>query len=495
MTFVNRIKQEGPSLGFKLPYNATVFIALTLLSYPTLVAADSLDEGVQQDSFLLSLAGALGAYDIDVASNLNSREVVRQRIQRPRLGRFPDLPTGSLASSEEIASWEIAYSASELGGVAILIEGTAAAPSEAFIDRWLQSPDEQRLFVTFYADDLGAAEKLADVATDSGHVIDLVFGSDYVTAAAALYATAAQRLAIDSRAARRYRTEVTEIDFLGERVRRKSNSLFVDDGNRGDSSLARREPSVFMKETLGDEFNQSTIEAIIVPGGVALGETARLDFVPRELVFDDEVLILVDEDGANWSLPEIGLADVKALYDFVARSEAINSDAIVDIDADGRVRISSALRDTDVGFAIVHADTQPFEFVSNLRVTKSVIIDIGVNWQQAAEGDLLEFEVDYEVRFLSADNMRIAQTRAALEYEYASQRKNSSYSDSWGRSAGRLDENLDYSGLGQSMAEVATYAGWVGLFRRLHEDEVSFLRGRYEFMKIDKSGQETPSRY
>jgi len=491
----NRISKKNSCLGFRLSVAATNLVAAALLSYPVLVAADVLDEGVQSDSFLLTLADALGAYDIDVTSNLNSREVVRQRIQRPRLGRFPDLPLDRLAGSEEIVSWEGAYGESELGGVALLIDGLAAVSSETFVDRWLQSSGEQRLFVTFYADDLVAAERLADVAVDYGHAVDVLFEPDRVATAAELYATAAQRLAIDSRAARRYRTEVTELEYLGERVRRKSNSLFVDDGNLGDGSLARREPSVFLKETLGDEYNQSTIEAIIVPGGVALGETASLDFVPKELVFRDGELILVDEHGVNWSLPEIRLADAKALFDFVARSEAINSDAIVDIDADGRVRISSALRDTAAGFAIMHADTQPFEFVPNLPVTKSVVIDSGIDWQSLANDNRLQFEVDYEVRFLSADNMRIAQTRVALEYKYHSGRKTSNYSDSWGKYLGRLDENLDYSGLGQSMVEVASYAGWVGLFRRLHEDRLSFLQGRYDFMKIDKVGQKTPVRY
>ena len=473
----------------------TSLVAAALLFYPVLVTADSLDEGVQEDSFLLEIAAALAAYDIDVTSNLNSRDVVRQRIQRPRLGRFPDLPIDSLASSVEIVSWESGYRESELGAVAILIDGLAAESSVAFIDRWLQSSAKQRLLVTFYADDFSVAEKLAEVAADYGHGIEFVFGDYPATAAAELYATAAQRLAIDSRAARKYRTEVTEFEYLGERVRRKSNSLFVDDGNAGDSSLARREPSVFLKESLGDEFNQSTIEAIIVPGGVALGEIARLDIVPTEFIFENGELLLIDEKAMVWKLPEIAMADAKALFDFVARSEAINSDAIVDIDAEGKVRISSALRDTEVGFAIMHADTQPFEFVPNLPVTKSVIIDNGVNWKQVGNGGRLQFAVDYEVRFLSADNMRIAQTRAALAYEYDSSSKTSSYSDSWGRYASRLDENLDYSGLGKSMSEVATYAGWVGLFRRLHEDQLNFLRGRYEFMKIDKSGQKTPSRY
>ena len=45
------------------------------------------------------------------------------------------------------------------------------------------------------------------------------------------------------------------------------------------------------------------------------------------------------------------------------------------------------------------------------------------------------------------------------------------------------------------MGRVAHYAGWVGLFRKIKEDQVPFLTGRYEFMKLDKTGQETPSRY
>ena len=73
--------------------------------------------------------------------------------------------------------------------------------------------------------------------------------------------------------------------------------------------------------------------------------------------------------------------------------------------------------------------------------------------------------------------------------------KTAEYSDSWGRYVARLNDNLDYSGLAESMREVATYAGWAALFRRLQEDEVRFLRGRYDFMKIDKLGEKTPIRY
>ena len=130
----------------------------------------------------------------------------------------------------------------------------------------------------------------------------------------------------------------------------------------------------------------------------------------------------------------------------MTRSIAIKSDAIVDIDENGRVRISSALRDTDAGFEIMHADTLPFSYVQNLDVIKSVIIDTGVDWLQQ-EGNKLDFVTNYEVRFLSADNMRLAQTRVALEFEYKQGAESMEFQRSWGRDSRRLRENLDYAGV------------------------------------------------
>lgn len=493
-----------------------ISIACCLLM-SAVVSADSLDTGVAEDSFLHKVSAALSAYEIDVTSNLNAREVIRQRIARPRLGRFPDLPIDSLPDSEEITNWEREYLAADIGGLAIIanedsFEGVDESVDESvdegvnkgvnkssFLSYWLSSSAQRRLFITYYYADFPAAEKLERVVNAQGFATQLHYAKasakTKAKAVGNLYATAAQRLAIDTRAARRYRTEVTELAYLGDRVRRNSNSLFSADGNKGNGSLARREPAVFLKETLGDEFNQSTISEIVVPGGVALGETAVIEWQIQELVFREEELQLLDENQSVWRLPTIAPADVKALFDFVERSESIRSDAIVDIDEDGRVRISSALRDTDVGFEIVQADTQPFQFVPNLPVSKSVVIDSHVSWYRKPTDNELQFATAYEVRFLSADNMRIAQTRVALAYQYQSEDKSSVYKEGWGRDLRRLDNNLDYSGLGNSMLEVAEYAGWIALFRRLQEDAVPFLQGRYDFMKIDKAGKSTPARY
>jgi hypothetical protein len=142
----------------------------------------------------------------------------------------------------------------------------------------------------------------------------------------------------------------------------------------------------------------------------------------------------------------------------------------------------------------MHADTLPFAYVQNLDVIKSVIIDTGVDWLQR-EGNRLDFVSNYEVRFLSADNMRVAQTRVALEFEYGHGAENMEFQRSWGRDSRRLRENLDYAGLGKEMTPVAKYAGWIGLFRSLQEQQISFLRGRYELLKVDKRGQETPARH
>lgn len=470
------------------------FICLFLFDVSS--SADALDEKALEDRFLSPLVGLLSELGLDVAHNLNDREVVRQRIQRPRLGRFPDIPTGSLPSSKELQQWEEAYVSGEVGGLVVLANGSRLQDSQSadFTSSWLDAADSERIFVSFHQDDQNIANSLQRVIIESGLAAEIFFAGSDTDRVGQFYATAAQRLAIDSKTARRYRSDIDEFDYLGEKLRRNSDSLFREDGGADKRALARNEPSVFQKVTLGDQFNQSTIREIIVPGGVALGETADLSLQIVSMSYRDEALVLQDVNGESWHLPALDLRTQKALYDFAQRSEGIASDAIVDIDENRYVRISSALKDTDAGYDILHADTQPFNFVRNLRVTKSVVIDTAVVWKNS-EANLLQFDTSYEVRFLSADNMRIAQTRAALEYQYDSRTELSSYLDSWGRDARRLDENLDYSGLGKSMSELANYAGWVALFRLLIEDEVSFLRGRYQFMKIDKNGQETPARY
>ena len=482
------------------PGRARVWPALQLCALlvwlPNTSLANSLDDAVVEDALLGTIAEALAAYAIDVTTNLNSRDVVRQRIDQPRLGRFPDLPVDTLPGSDEILDWEAEFSNGFIGGLAILAPSqTGSGSRELMLDEWLGSEVEARMFVTFYGEDLPAIDKLQQVVNAYSYRSKLLIDAVDVTLAGELYSTAAQRLALDSREARRYASAVTELEYLGERVRRNENSLFEADGNAGDSRLARQEPAVFLKETLGDEFNQSTIREIIVPGGVALGESARLDLPAVALVFAEGELLLEDDAGKRWALPELDLATLKALFDFVSRSEAIQSDAMVDIDGEGRVKITAALRDTDAGFAIMTADTVPFEYVRNLAVTKSVIIDTAVNWQTLPAENALQYETDFEVRFLSADNMRIAQTRAALEYTYSSNTEEVDYIDSWGRDAGRLHENLDYAGLGSSIGVVARYAGWIALFRTLQAEDIPFLHGRYAFMKLDKSGRSTPGRY
>ncbi len=460
--------------------------ALLLLPWPAGAAAPD----PAPDPLLARLAGALEARGVDVAPNLNDRRLAGARIERPRLGRFPDLPGGAMPDSGEIGFWEAAFAAGEIGGIAVL-GGGGAPDGPAFLRRWLDAPAADRIFLTHHRGDDDSAGAVAAAARAEGFAARRLSEPGELPLAGELYATAAQRLALDSREARRLDSPVTEIDWLGRRVRRGSDSLFRDGARR---RPARDEPAAFLKETLGDEFSASTIREIVVPGGVALGETARLPFEAAEARFDGRALTLVDRDGGRWSLPPIEPAELKTLFDFVERSEATASDAMVDIDGERRVRISAALRDTDAGRAVLEADTAPFEHVRSLPVVKSVIVDEGVRWTERGPGRL-GFAADYEVRFLTADNMRIAQTFAALEYRYDSGTGEALWEGNWGPGTVRLRENLDYAGLGRDTAPVADYAGWVGLLRRLREDGARFLHGRYEFMKIDKTGRRTPARH
>ena len=475
--------------------NAGILAMLVSLLLNSLAQASILDEAETPDPLLLQLASALEAYNIDVIHNLNHRQLARGRINTYRLGRFPDLPNHSYPTSPELQNWEAELKTGLIQGLVIFTDAGADSFEErALLQDWLDDHSIARTLVSFAATDREAADSIASVARGYGHAVLFLDSNTDIAVAGNFYATAARRFAIDGRSARRLESEVTELTLLGERVRRNSNSIFRSGEALGGRAVARTEPSVFEKESLGDEFSESTIREIIVPGGVALGETAYLKMDVSELRFTDGQFFLLDEAGVVWELPALEAKTSKALWDFVARSIAIKSDAIVDIDEEGRVRISSALRDTDAGFEIMHADTLPFAYVQNLDVIKSVIIDTGVDWLQR-EGNRLDFVSNYEVRFLSADNMRLAQTRVALEFEYGYGAESMEFQRSWGRDSRRLRENLDYAGLGNDMTPIAKYAGWVGLFRSLQEQQISFLRGRYELLKVDKRGQETPARH
>ncbi len=458
--------------------------------------AESLDDAVALDDFLGPLIEPLDGASIDVTLYLNERDLGRGRPDSPRLGGFWDIPSGLLPTTDELNHWERELAQQSLGGLAVFPcqHCSEEMDEHALLKHWFSLTNPQRLLITFSLEDELAAQRIAAAATARGFVVRPLVRPDSIEFAGELYATAGRRLALDSRSARRLNSEVTEMVYLGERSRRGSSSIFSgSDSSRG-LGLARNEPAVFLKESLGDEFTQSTIEEIIVPGGVALGETARLTLVPVALEFDGANLILIDDQEIPWQLPAQSLTATRSLFDFVERSVLIGSDAIVDIDENARVSISSALRDTSVGFDIMHADTLPFEYIPNLPVTKSVIIDTYVKWTADAIAGL-DFETEFEVRFLSADNMRIAQTRAALVYEYESARRQVTYKDAWGRETRRLNEKIDYAGLGNSVVQVAHYAGWIGLFRYLKEEEVPFLKGRYQFLKIDHRDRETPVRY
>ena len=449
-------------------------------------------------AWLLQLADGLEGTDIDVSGNLNDREWHQRSLLRPRLGRFPDIAIGEFPDSIEILSWEESFLEGQIAGVAIL-DATGTDHPEliyegAFNDAWIGSADEQRFFLSYSRNDQSFINELLEIIQQAEIVIRVVNLNADVQAAAMLFATSGVRMALDSNQARDVDSDAREFAYLGERVRRDHNSLFAED-SRGGRRLTRNEPAVFLKETLGTEHEASTIEQIIVPGGIALGETALLPLSMQQLLYRDQQLKVLDSDGKEWALPDESPATVKALFDFVNRSHQIGSDAIVDIDERGRVRISSALRDTDVGYDFVAIDARPFEFVRGLPVTKSVIIDSEVKFTVDPDATSLAYESVYEVRFLGTDNFAIAQTQVALEYQAQGVQGPSTYEYSWGPAVHRLADSLDYEGLGEATQAVSRYAAWVALFRAVVENEVPFLNGRYEFMKIDKSGRVTPRRF
>jgi hypothetical protein len=469
-----------------------VLLALFLAAPAT---ATLLDSGAPASTLLEQLAPLLEAKSVDVAYNLNAAGIKpKRKLRRPRLGMLADVPLGAQVSSAELEHWEASYRQQLLLAI-VAIPAAELAPAEGqFLQRWFASPAGERIFVTLAAADLDSARVIAtqlqalDYATRlfSEPPLDPSF-----TQAGRFYVTAGQRLVLDSPAARQLETSALEVQLLGRAVRRKTDSVFPPQG-KASRYYASGEPERFRKADLGDEITAAVIPEIIVSGGIALGETASFQKPARALIFNsDHSFELELIDGERWVFPERNPLQLKTCFDFALRSSQIASDAIIDIDEHGKIKISSAFRNTDIGYQLIRIDQQPFHFVRNLNVIKSVIIDTAV--LVSAQQSTAFFSTEYEVRFINPDRRKLAETRAALVYDYSSGTDMASYRESWGPRAFRI-RSLDQAGLGEQTRKVAKLAGWVALFRSVVAGELEFSRGRYEFLKVDKAGKSTPRR-
>lgn len=483
--------------------NVSRFIFCLALLGGSLAQGAVLDPQSPTQAELAQISAALDAQGVDVAYNLNVSDVARGTPARPRVGMLADIPSLQQPLSPELTLWEEALLASEIGALAFLVEDSPTGQGDdydSFYEAWLNAPAQRRYLLSYAAADRDSAQRVAGVLAQGYRVYHLQaseapqqgrsFAVPVQQLGGRLYATVGQRWVLDTVAARALRSDLPEFLYLGASVRRDSDSV-VNPRSRAQRRVAAAEPAVFLKESLGDEFEASTIPEIIVPGGIALGENAVLSGV-RELVFANARLTLVDEAGVSRSLPEEAPDIWKAAFDFAARAIAIGSDAIVDIDEAGRVKISSALEDTDLGYAMVQIDTEPFNYVTRLDVRKSVIVDSRVEFLSGVSS--IDFKSDYEVRFLQSDRMRIARTQAAVVYRYSSDNASTTHIDSWGPDAFKLEGRTDFDGLGASTQRVARYAAWIALFRAVHAHQIDFSHGRYEFLKLEKTGRATPSR-
>lgn len=453
-----------------------------------------LDPESAEEAPLSAMTEALDVAGVDVAFNLNRRQVAGVTPRRPRIGALADLPPLQFPMTPELLAWEAAFAHGEIGALVFMPSADHSGDDfEVFYKQWLAAPAEERFLLSYHSSDASVAGIVSELLRANHAVLQLsVLNNRSLDpeAGGRLFATAGRRLVVDSVSARDLELEIPEFALLGQALRRDSESA-IDPDSRPQRRLASAEPAVFLKESLGDEFEASTIPEIIVPGGIAFGENAVFESHNTELVFAESQLWIV-QDARRLALPIEDLKTWKAGFDFAARSQQIDSDAIVDIDARGRVRLSSTLKDTDLGGAMARIDMEPFKYVTRLDVLKSVIVDTEVRFD-AMDG-AMQFATAYEVRFLQSDRLRIARTQAALVYQYESTSGAVTFEDSWGPEAFRLEGRTDYDGLGQATAEAARYAAWIALFRNVHENAVEFTHGRYEFLKLDKAGRSTPTR-
>jgi hypothetical protein len=454
------------------------------------VRADLLDPESAGDEWLQQLVPHLQANGIDAARNLNARALKpRKKPVRPRLGYLPDISRRMMANAIELAHWEAAHTQGLIGGLAAI----PRPPQDSdFTQSWWDTPSAQRSFVSFATTDQANIALVGQAFSAAGlSTLLMTTANNEQPVAGQFYATAGRRLSLDSENARKLDTEARELSLLGRKLRRKSNSVYPATG-KSSQYYAASEPDRFHKMDLGDELVAAVIPEIIVSGGIALGEVATFEPEVQALRYrTDQGLSALLAGSTEVRLQAAEATLLRACFDFAVRSIHIESDAIIDIDERGRIKISSAFRDTDIGFQLIDIDQQPFAYIDRLNVIKSVIIDssVHITEQEATLG----FVTDYEVRFIRPDRRKLAETRAALQYRYNSFSDESRYQNSWGVRAFRTAA-ADLDGLGEATRRAATVAGWVALFRAVESSDIDFSRGRYEFLRIDTTGRATPKR-
>jgi hypothetical protein len=456
-------------------------------------AARMLDPDAPANTLLEQLAPLLDPQAIDVAHNLNATRLrPKRKLSQPRLGMLADVPVGAQLNSAELARWENSYRDQLLLAIVATPATEVAATDSLFLENWFANPAEDRVFITLATADRELAEVIARQLESLSYDVRLFSEppqDSYFTRAGRFYATAGQRLALDSPAARKLESEAMEIELLGRQVRGKTDSVFSLTG-KSSRHYSSREPERFKKVDLGDDIIAAVIPEIIVSGGIALGEVAGFQEPVSSLIFNpDHHFELLLVDGERWVFPESDTGLLKTCFDFALRSTRIHSDAVIDIDERRKIRMSRAFRDTDIGYEFIGIDEQPFQFVQSLNAIKSVIIDTAV--VISAEASTPVFNTEYEVRFINPDRRKLAETRAALVYDYSSGTDRAHYRESWGPRAFRL-HSIDFNGLGEQTRKAAQVAGWVALFRAVAEAKLDFSRGRYEFLKMENTGTATP---
>jgi len=479
---------------FKNKRISSIFIVLVFALSALGAYGSLLDPASPEDKLLDSLVPALDNFD--VARNLNAAQALSIPLLKPRLGRLADIPRNHFPGSDALRNWEQAIAQNEISALIAQPKRDQARTDAQFLFDWLNQASEKRLVVTFHASNRELSVDLATQMQALGYELRHYFGAVAYAIEDAqnpgrFYATAGQRLMLETPAARQSDSSVEELSLLNRPMLADSDSVFPDEGKYA-RHYRRDEPDRFLKTDLGSETEAATIPEIVVSGGIAFGEIARFSSLPVALIFrPDQKLLLQWGEHSVRELPALDPKALKACFDFAHRSLSIVSDAIVDIDGRRRVSISSAFRDTDAGFELLEMDTVPYQLVKGVHSRKSIIVDKSVVLTEDRES--LEFDSHYEIRFITRDREGIALTKAALEYEYNSRRDQAVLAKVWGSQAHNVSE-VDFDKLGLLTRRSGLLASWTALFRALEVGEVNFSHGRYEFMKIDKAGRKTPAR-
>jgi hypothetical protein len=253
---------------------------------------------------------------------------------------------------------------------------------------------------------------------------------------------------------------------------------------------AKSVPAGIRRESL-DPVGEAELAFEAVPGGIVFGRvaTSANDWSGARLAYDAaRGLFVTTGSGVDVALPPAEPSLLAAVLAFTSKDAS--GEWLVDIGADGEVRLAPELTDSAAGLVAVRADLLPQFYLPMAVGSKSVIVDRDVRFALDPSGTSVRFEADLEIRFYRPEfrpgDEDVAERVGTIALDCSA---------ADGRPRLSAPEGRGLSLIAERLPDAAQLAGWVGFFRWAAANELDGLDAVRVALAADESPRvRTPRR-